>query len=120
MIGAALSLLCLVACAPEDRWVVSSGQLDGKPYIARFRETVPRQIDPGAYPTLVTLAWHYDDGASGLPANDVRSRMERLEVRRGRDTLSDSLATGAGTVRGARGARARGRAVADLRRALGG
>jgi len=79
VICAALSLLGLVACSPEDRWIVSTGQLDGKPYIARFRATVPRHVDPGSYPTLVTLAWHYDDGASGLPADDVRSRMERLE-----------------------------------------
>jgi hypothetical protein len=80
LLAATLAVLTLARCAREDDgWVVVSGKHDGKPLIVRFRATMPRQLTPGRYPTLTTIVWRYEGAASGLPPDDVSTRMDRLE-----------------------------------------
>ena len=66
--------------APEDLWFGAEGEEEGKPLIFRGRQHVPSGIAESAYPTRVSIYWHYEPANdSGMPdeeTNDAHSELE--------------------------------------------
>ena len=70
-----------VVMTEEDQgeWTLAEGQIENQPLYMRLRSNLPPALDKQAFPENLVVTWEYESDDSGLPADDLLQRMERLE-----------------------------------------
>jgi hypothetical protein len=99
-IASLLAALGFTQAPQNETWVVATGEVDGKPLIVRFRAAVPQTVREKSHPSLFTIRWTYEGGASGLPDSEIRERMERLEDLLTQHLEKDAVAFHTATITG--------------------
>lgn len=64
----------------EFPWTLAEGELEnGKPFILRFREFYPTEVEQNKYCFLIEITWQYEITESGMPSETLHEKMFDFE-----------------------------------------
>ena len=63
----------------QDLWSVAQGEKNGRPLMIRFRTERPQDVEPTAFPILLSATWTFQPNEHGLPSSDEMERMDKFE-----------------------------------------